>query len=159
MAKSILTAQQSKFLSFVNTTPSLAKSFYLTGGTCLSEYYLQHRFSEDLDFFSEQEFDPTSITILLKQNIKKLGYATMEFQQSFNRNLYFFTFSDAYILKVEFTFYPFLRIESIERKNNLQIDSLKDMCVNKIFTIYQQPRGRDFYDVFVILKKTDWQLH
>ncbi len=25
--------------------------FYLTGGTALSRFYLQHRFSEDLDFF------------------------------------------------------------------------------------------------------------
>jgi len=27
-------------------------SFYLTGGTALGRFYLNHRFSEDLDFFS-----------------------------------------------------------------------------------------------------------
>jgi len=27
----------------------------LSGGTALSEFYLHHRFSEDLDFFSEKE--------------------------------------------------------------------------------------------------------
>ena len=27
--------------------------FYLTGGTCLSRYYFQHRYSDDLDFFFE----------------------------------------------------------------------------------------------------------
>jgi len=26
-------------------------SFYLTGGTALGRFYLNHRFSEDLDFF------------------------------------------------------------------------------------------------------------
>ncbi|MFA5806633.1 MAG: nucleotidyl transferase AbiEii/AbiGii toxin family protein [Melioribacteraceae bacterium] len=27
--------------------------FYLTGGTCLSRFYFNHRYSEDLDFFCD----------------------------------------------------------------------------------------------------------
>ena len=30
---------------------SLNVDFYLTGGTALSRHYLQHRYSDDLDFF------------------------------------------------------------------------------------------------------------
>lgn len=41
----------------------------------------------------------------------------------------------------------------------MSIDSLKDIAVNKLFTIYQNPRGRDFYDIYFILKKqTEWSL-
>lgn len=35
----------------------------------------------------------------------------------------------------------------------MSIDSLKDIAVNKLFTIYQKPRGRDFYDLYFIFKK------
>ena len=37
--------------------PKLNKQFYFTGGTALSAIYLHHRESEDLDFFSESDFD------------------------------------------------------------------------------------------------------
>jgi len=52
----ILTARQKKVLSFVKENPYLTDRFYFTGGTALSYYYLHHRLSEDLDFFSEKEF-------------------------------------------------------------------------------------------------------
>jgi predicted nucleotidyltransferase component of viral defense system len=29
--------------------------YYLTGGTALSEFYLQHRYSDDLDFFTREK--------------------------------------------------------------------------------------------------------
>ena len=32
------------------------------------------------------------------------------------------------------------------------IDSLIDIATNKIFTIYQNPRSRDFIDLYLILK-------
>ena len=35
---------------FKSLKPVLA-GFYLTGGTALGRYYLNHRFSEDIDFF------------------------------------------------------------------------------------------------------------
>jgi len=74
MAKSQLTDEQKKFLEFFKKTPLLNKSFYFSGGTALSEFYLQHRFSEDLDFFSENEFNPLDVTNLLKQGKTKIGY-------------------------------------------------------------------------------------
>lgn len=36
---------------------NLAKQFYFTGGTALAACYLHHRESEDLDFFSETDFE------------------------------------------------------------------------------------------------------
>ncbi|MEW5692252.1 MAG: nucleotidyl transferase AbiEii/AbiGii toxin family protein [Candidatus Hydrogenedentota bacterium] len=37
------------------TEKFFTQKFYLTGGTALSEFYLKHRISEDLDFFCENE--------------------------------------------------------------------------------------------------------
>jgi len=38
------------------------------------------------------------------------------------------------------------------------VDSLSDIAVNKLFTIYQKPRSRDFIDLYLILKKTGWKV-
>jgi predicted nucleotidyltransferase component of viral defense system len=34
-----------------------ASDFYLTGGTALSRFYLNHRYSDVLDFFAHQKAD------------------------------------------------------------------------------------------------------
>lgn len=38
------------------------------------------------------------------------------------------------------------------------MDSLEDIAVNKLFTIYQKPRSRDFIDLYLIMKKTGWKI-
>lgn len=62
------------------------------------------------------------------------------------------------MVKVEFTYFPFERIDHSQLKDGLPIDSMQDIAVNKLFTIYQKPRGRDFYDLFAMHKKLAWDL-
>lgn len=157
MAKTILSANQIKILEAISSDKILCRSFYFSGGTALAEYYLKHRLSEDLDFFSEREFDPQAISVFFAKNKKALGIKKVDFQQSFNRNL-FFLYLKKDIIKTEFTYFPFPRIEKKIKENNLFIDSLTDISVNKLFTIYQKPRSRDFIDLYLILKKTGWQI-
>ena len=37
--------------------------------------------------------------------------------------------------------------------NGIKVDSLIDIATNKLFTIYQKPRTRDFMDLYLICKK------
>jgi len=83
-----LTKQQ-EILLLAIAGSNIFSNFYLSGGTALSAFYLRHRYSEDLDFFSIEE-----------------------------------------------------------------IDSLVDIATNKLFTIAQKPRSRDFIDLYFILKST-----
>ena len=153
MVKSLLSANQKIFLNFIDSEKSIYNSFYLTGGTALSEFYLQHRFSEDLDFFSEKEFRTKDITLFLNSKKKLFGDPKIEYKQSFNRNIFQLIFPGNDFLKVEFTHFPFKRIDTTKKINNISIDSLTDIAVNKLFTIYQNPRGRDYYDLYFIFKK------
>ncbi|MBI2426569.1 MAG: nucleotidyl transferase AbiEii/AbiGii toxin family protein [Candidatus Kerfeldbacteria bacterium] len=148
---SILSAHQVSLLSHLGKQPAIQKNFYLSGGTALAEYYLHHRYSEDLDFFSENEFDPVSVSTILKKIQKKVGFRKVVIEQSFNRNLFFLHFQDE-VVKAEFTYYPFPQIEPSRKHNGVMVDSLLDISVNKLFTIYQRPRARDFIDLFCILK-------
>lgn len=151
--KSILSKKQKELLLKISANREICRNFYLTGGTALAEFYLHHRLSEDLDFFSETEVDSQSIFIFLKSIGKKIGIEKIDSQQSFNRNLFFLHLKDGEIIKTEFTFFPFPRIEKIKKIEWLFVDSLLDIAVNKIFTIYQNPRSRDFIDLYFILKR------
>ena len=155
MGKSILTANQQRTLDLLGKEPLIAEHFYLTGGTALAEFYLKHRYSEDLDFFSEGEVDTQAIFSTLKKMKKPAGIKEIDFEQSFNRNLFFLRF-DGDVVKTEFTFFPFTRIEAGTSMGKLRIDSILDIAVNKVFTIYQKPRARDFIDLYLILKEKEW---
>lgn len=144
--ESILTEQQKLALELIANT-DLAQHFYFGGGTALSHYYLQHRYSQDLDFFNLDEFDPQNITVSLKGIQKQLGFDTFDYQSSFNRNLYFLRFKRNYILKLEFTYYPFQQLERPIEIDGLLVDSIIDIATNKLFAISQKPRGRDYFDL------------
>lgn len=151
MAKEILTPRQKRFLSLLSKNKPISKTFYLTGGTALAAYYLKHRYSEDLDFFSEKEVEILSINVFLKEIKSAIGIKKIDFQQSFNRNL-FFLHTGREILKVEFTYFPFHQIEPPDKKDGIRVNSLTDIATDKAFTIVQNPRARDFIDLYYILK-------
>ena len=152
MAKEILTPLQQKFIGLLSKNKHLKERFYLTGGTALAAYYLNHRYSEDLDFFSLKQVEPLLITSFLKSIKNKLGIIKTDYQQSFNRNL-FFLHAKSGILKTEFTFFPFEQSEKPLNKDGISIDSVSDIATNKAFTILQNPRARDFIDLYCILQK------
>lgn len=156
MAKTILTDKQKLLLNLISQEKDLANKFYLSGGTALAEFYLQHRLSEDLDFFSEDEIDPMSIRVSLKSIQEKAGIIKIDFQQSFNRNLFFLHFKDG-VIKAEFTYYPFTQIKATQNINGIRVDSLIDIAANKTFTIYQQPSSRHFIDLYLIIKTKSWE--
>ena len=110
--KTILSKNQIKILNLLGQETAVAKNFYLTGGTALAEFYLQHRLSEDLDFFSETEFNPQDISVILKKITKNAGIKKIDFQQSFNRNLFFLELKND-VIKTEFTYFPFPEIEIV----------------------------------------------
>lgn len=157
MGKEILKPRQLAFLETVAGAPEFSAKVFLTGGMALAAFYLNHRESEDLDFFSETEIEPLAVETFLQSHKKQLGFAKFEFHKSFNRNLYFLEYGDG-LLKTEFTYFPFPPLESGQHEGHLRIDSLRDIAVNKTFTIAQQARGRDFVDLYCIIRERKWRL-
>jgi len=151
MVKTILSSQQQLILNLLFSQPNIAHNFYLSGGTALAEYYLHHRLSEDLDLFSPEEIDPMSIQTTLKSISKKADIKSVDFQQSWNRNLFHLHLNDNSVIKTEFTYYPFTQINTPQTIKNIRVDSLIDIAVNKTFTLYQKPRSRDFIDLYLII--------
>lgn len=153
----ILTPQQEDFLSLFGKEKYFREVFYFTGGTPLSAFYLFHRLSEDIDLFSEEEVDIRAVRLFIGTAQKKLHVLKIDYTQHFGLHTFHLYFSDTYILKVDFNYYPFPRVEKGLRYKNIPVDSALDIAVNKVHTIAMKPRARDFIDVYFLLKDKGYE--
>lgn len=158
MGQSILTPRQSDFLELAKKDPWITKNFFFTGGTALAEFYLRHRLSEDLDFFSEKEINKKSTLAFLKRISPKLSIKTFEVEESFGIQICLLKFSQNETLKVDFTYYPFPPIEKWTQFGELRVASLYDIAVDKLQTICSKPRPRDYIDFYFIFKEKKYNL-
>lgn len=159
MGQTILTPHQSQFLDIAGSQKQLIQNFYLTGGTALSAFYYQHRLSEDLDFFNtNQEVNQVAIEVFLKKISPLLGVIGIKKTVFLGLVTYVLNFSDNQQLKVDFNYYPFPRIEPGKKYKGLSIDSVYDIAVNKLHTMFMKPRSRDYVDLYFILTRENYSL-
>lgn len=156
MAKTILNQFQIKVLADFKKS-NLAKKFYLSGGTALSEFYLQHRLSEDLDFFTHEELNIDELKKFINVVCKTIPVKKIEFQHGYGLYAFFITTKAGEKHKIDFGQYPFDPIEKLKNFNGLLVEGLFDIAVNKAQTIAFRPRLRDFVDLYFIIKqKPEW---
>lgn len=155
MGKDILSPKQKQVLNILANDENFRENFFFTGGTPLAAYYLNHRYSEDLDFFSQQEIDLIWLNSLKGKTKEMVEADEADLKQSFNRNLVFFKF-DEEVLKTEFTHFPFESIDPPVVISGIKTDSIKDISVNKFFALYQKPAARHFIDLYLILKRKEF---
>jgi predicted nucleotidyltransferase component of viral defense system len=140
----ILTAEQKSLLRSFSGS-DLRFSFYLTGGTALSAFYLSHRLSEDLDFFSEEQIDIEPVLAFLK-SVPDVG--DIQYERKFDRKMFILRHTSGQVLKVEFTTYPFKRCEEGLAVEEISVDSLKDILVNKTMALTDRKDPKDYVDLF-----------
>lgn len=136
----------------VSSEKQITKRFYLTGGTALAEFYLRHRLSEDIDLFCENaEVDAKAVEAFLQRVAYKLGIKKIKRSQFLGLISYGLVFKDDTVLKVDFNYYPFPRINKGKKYKNIDVDSLYDIAVNKVHTLFMKPRARDYIDLYCIM--------
>ncbi|MBI2330550.1 nucleotidyl transferase AbiEii/AbiGii toxin family protein [Candidatus Daviesbacteria bacterium] len=159
MGKTILTPKQFDFLELVQKEPQITKRFYLTGGTALSEFYLKHRLSYDIDLFTQEtEVDQQLVEVFLQKISSKPEVKEIKRSQFLGLFSYTLVFKDNQELKVDFNYYPFPRIQKGTKYKNLEVDSVYDIAANKVHTIFMKPRSRDYLDLYFIMKKYNYSL-
>ncbi len=149
----ILTLEQKKVLDLISKEDYLVRRFYFTGGTPLAVFYLFHRISEDLDFFSEEEIYLPSIERFIGKTKKKLNLFKIDYKKFLGLHSFYLFFNKNNFLKIDFNYYPFPRIEKGIKYKNITVDSFYDIAVNKVHTISMQARARDFIDIYFIIKE------
>jgi len=150
----ILTPFQKRILTAIGHS-DLAPSFYLTGGTALAVYHLEHRFSEDLDFFALAQGAVSGVTTILADVATELG-ASVEFRRTFPTFVEcFLTDSGGERVKIDFAFdspYRLLPTE-IDPAYGIQVDNVIDISSNKLAALFGRIEPKDFVDVYFICRE------
>lgn len=154
---SILTKFQREILEQLSHCEFVANNFYFSGGTTLAEFYLHHRFSEDFDFFTDKEIDLQTIRSQLEPIFKKTSIKTVDYQEVTSVKIFFLK-KRGEIIKTDFNFWAFERLEPGSKFNLLTVDSLLDIAVNKLHTTLSRKKARDFVDLYFILKGRNFTL-
>lgn len=145
------------FEEFSQSQP-LRERFYFTGGTALSIFYLGHRISEDMDFFSEKNFKNDSILSFVKSITQKYGLQ-QDFTQIEQTRMFDLLKDGNKVAKIDFNYYPFRRLKESKIVNGVEIDNIKDIAINKLISINQRTDIKDFVDLYFLRDVlTIWEL-
>lgn len=150
----ILTPLQKNFIHKFSES-SFQKSFFLTGGTALAAFYLKHRLSEDLDFFTEEEGLVRQVLPWLQKTADVLNLK-LEVQRQTQSFLccYFHTQGDD-PLKIDFAQDSPFRLEKTQLQAAYQIyvDNLTDISCNKLSALYDRAESKDFVDLYFLSRE------
>lgn len=153
----VLTNLQKRVLQEIAKS-ALGKRYVWTGGTALA-YRLQHRYSEDLDFFSDKEEAPEIFISEINKLSEKLDLKKISYQEKLNRRLFIFS-KGSDKLQLEFVYFPFKPLEEpqADPELDIKIAGLKDIAVNKTLSAFQRQEPKDAYDLYILLKDKKFKL-
>lgn len=148
---SILTPLQKKFLTAFFASP-LKDEFFLSGGTALAEYYLKHRQSQDLDFFTlNQKLDFDFVNAEIKKISHFLGWRIKHQVSSATYLQYIFSIQKS-SLKVDVVKDIPVHFGQLVKKDKIWVDSLENIAVGKLLAIFGRTDAKDFIDFYFLIK-------
>lgn len=129
--------------------------FYLTGGTALSRFYQEKRYSDDLDFFtnSSTRFN-FAVKNILVELFKEFNIETELDSRDFVR------IKVNGLLQVDFVNDRVPRYkEPRVLENGYKIDSIENILSNKITAVIGRDNPKDIFDIYLISRYyiIDWQ--
>jgi predicted nucleotidyltransferase component of viral defense system len=141
--------QREIILEFINHN-ILKDDFFLTGGTALSVFYLHHRRSKDLDFFTLTQIDLSEIDFNLK-TIWKSSYTKIKESPNFLSAL-------IQNVKTDFVIDPLSFEEEKEQysfhaNKFFLVDTIRNIFSNKFCAIVSRTEPKDFVDFYCINSK------
>jgi len=129
----------------------LPSESYLAGGAALY-YYLHHRLSVDLDFFTQKDFSPEVLVFRLRE---EFGTADVEIMEK--ETLIAFLSPDKIKFSLfSFPYYLLSSLKSLELGEGVTCPtaSLDDIAAMKAIALTQRGSAKDFVDLYYLLKHT-----
>jgi len=130
----------------LSTLFGVEKEFYLTGGTCLSRFYLEKRYSDDLDLFADNSsrfsFAIKNARVALRKEFKLAP-------QVESKDFFRFQIDD--LLQVDFVNEHSPRLKDvIVTENNFLIDNVDNIMSNKLTAVIGRDNPKDIFDIYLI---------
>lgn len=150
----ILTNLQRKILILFSNLPD-KDAFYLTGGTALSAFFIKHRMSLDLDFFTNVEELILPFSQKLEASLKNANLI-VERLRGFHSfiELSVSLSEDSTIIHIALDSpYRFEQTFESTEIPGVKIDSLTDIAGNKLLALFGRATLRDFIDVYFLAKE------
>jgi predicted nucleotidyltransferase component of viral defense system len=120
--------------------------FYLTGGTCLSRFYQAKRYSDDLDFFTN---DSSRFAYALRTIRLALGRTHDLSVEVETKNFVRLRVDSR--LQVDFVNDgPFRYKEPVLTENNYRIDTIENILANKLTAVIGRDNPKDVFDIVLI---------
>ena len=141
----ILTPLQRTVLDAVFAEEVLARSFYLTGGTALAAFHLFHRYSDDLDLFTNDEsFD------LVWPTVQRLAGALSLTVES--RTPQYIRLRHPAGLRIDVVHDVPFRVGIPVRHGAWLVDTLENIALNKVAAIQGRLDVKDYVDLYLLLQ-------
>ncbi|NPV52696.1 MAG: nucleotidyl transferase AbiEii/AbiGii toxin family protein [Firmicutes bacterium] len=149
----VLSARQEILLHAIGGS-ELGGDFFLTGGTALSAFYLQHRVSEDLDFFTENPAAVTGALPILLKLAQDLN-GEVQVKRSFRTYLELLFKLEGELIRCDFAQdSPYRLSDRVFNYNyGIYVDNALDIACNKLSALYDRAEPKDFVDVYFIDKE------
>ena len=147
-----LTPLQREFMRILASLPDQSQ-FYLAGGTALAEYYLGHRLSFDLDYFTGTEnlVLPTSYQIESACRKENLSIKVI---RRFSTFVEFLVESGNESLKIDLALDSPYRFEQpILSSEGIFINDYPDLRVDKLLAYFGRAEPRDAVDLYFIIQR------
>lgn len=133
------------------------QEFYLTGGTCLNRFYFEKRYSDDLDFFTNQShrysFAIRNIREALNKSFASIFIETES--KSFTRLVINGLLQVDFVNDVDYRYK-----EPLLHQGKYLIDNVENILSNKLTAVIGRDNPKDIFDIYLIWKfyKFDWQV-
>ena len=134
--------------------------FYITGGTALSHFYLKHRRSNDLDFFTTTEEFIIPFSRRLEEKLRN-ERMFIQRQRGIHSFVELVVEQDEEMTIIHLALDAVFRFEPLKEfpeYPKLKVDSLADIASNKLLTLFGRAALRDFVDVYSLIKKTQFTI-
>jgi hypothetical protein len=151
-----LTPLQREFIDILAGLPD-KDQFYLAGGTALAEYYLGHRLSFDLDFFTGTEnlILPASYQI---ENACRGKNLSLKVVRRFSTFVELLAEKDNDRLKIDLALDSPFRFEPpVPSAEGIFINDYPDLRADKLLAYFGRAEPRDAVDLYFITQKEPWE--
>lgn len=147
----MLTELQQLVLKKIFEIELIRGHFYLTAGTALSAYYYHHRISDDLDLFTH-DIEIDSIEPIIVDALKNFTVEKTRSSPTFRRYKINGELQLDLVRDVDF------RVGTPLLIDNVMVDNLKNIAVNKVLAIYGRLDAKDYIDLFFLIKNEKFSI-
>ena len=120
----------------------------------MAAFYLHHRLSEDLDFFTEEKGRVNKAKDILNEIAKSVG-CKLEINREFETFLECFLIKENEVVKCDFAEdSPYrLKPKILNKRYNIYVDNQLDIACNKFSALFDRHEAKDFVDIYFLSKQ------